>query len=384
MRKQKKIVIYCDQLSGHYLEYIHHIHEGAYLHSDVCYIFVVSEKIQDIKSELTWSKSDNIIYHFLSEKDIIESNSIIVKSYRKSRLIKKIVQQYTVDEIFFISIMGFLPMITFLLPKGIKISGIVYLIYLYRWKEAVAIQKISDCIKYLLLSKRSNFKNIFILNDKSSAKYLNWKYNSTKFIYLPDPYLPIDISKTTNVRKNYSIPEANIVCLHFGGLAERKGTLKILEAIELLNENELKNKTFIFAGKINADIKEQFYEKYNNIKFKVQVLCFDEFCEYTFLASLTLSSDYILLPYSNTAQSSGIIGYGAQFNIPVIVPMEGLLGKLVRKYNLGYPTDITTSDRIANFIKTTTISSLSKSKKSKYIIEHTISEFTDVIFKEII
>lgn len=47
-------------------------------------------------------------------------------------------------------------------------------------------------------------------------------------------------------------------------------------------------------------------------------------------------TDYVLVPYKNVEQSSGIIGYAAQYNKPVIGPSEGLLGELIREYRLGY------------------------------------------------
>ena len=46
-------------------------------------------------------------------------------------------------------------------------------------------------------------------------------------------------------------------------------------------------------------------------------------------------ADYILIPYKNTAQSSGVISYASQFCVPVIGPAEGLLGNLIRKFDMG-------------------------------------------------
>ena len=43
----------------------------------------------------------------------------------------------------------------------------------------------------------------------------------------------------------------------------------------------------------------------------------------------------LLAPYNGTAQSSGIIAYAAHYRKPVIVPDEGLLGRLVKRYELG-------------------------------------------------
>lgn len=347
---RKRVLIFDDQLSGHHLEYIHHLHEGACANIEIDFIFAIPEKFQELKGQLVWKKSDNVQYHFLSNDEINPSGNLLIQSYRKSKIVKKIALDYAVDEVFFIELMGFLPVITFIMPKKVKISGIIYLIYLYRWKYSSLTLKIADSLKYLLLSKRQHFKTVFILNDKSAPVYLNKKFNTSKFSYLPDPYQPIDESNVQNIREKYEIPHKNIVYLHFGGLSFRKGTLKILDTLEMLDEYELKGKSFIFAGEIFDDIRNEFYQRYRNIQDKVQILCFDEFCEYPFLGSLCLSSDFILLPYSNTTHSSGVIGYASQFQTPVIVPKQGLLGKLVKRYRLGFLMEDSSTLSIKDFL----------------------------------
>ena len=353
----------------------------AEISTTVEFIFALPLEFQELKNKLVWIDSDNIKFHLIQNSDIYLNGGALSNAYKKSKLVKKIALQYSVNEVFFIALMGFLPAISFVLPKNIKISGIIYLVYLYRWKSSSLTLKILDSLKYLLLSKRDNIKSVFILNDESAPVFLNKKFNTSKFTYLPDPFIPINESDIQNIRCKYEIPQNNIVYLHFGGLSLRKGTLKILNAIEILEEDDLRGKTFIFAGKIYPDIKGEFYSKYNNIRNKVQILCFDKFCDYSFLGSLCLSSDFILLPYSNTAQSSGIIGYGAQFNIPVVVPNSGLLGKLVKKYKLGYSTDISSREKIADFIKNKPVNNYYKNKKSCYIVEHSTSQFIQPIFR---
>lgn len=383
MTTRKRILIYDDLLIGHHLEYIHHLHKGACEYNQIDFIFAVPEKFHDLKNKLKWKNSDNIKFHFLQNSPDITKGNLLSKSIRRSKTVKKIALQYSVNEVLFITIMGFLPAITFVMPKKIKISGIIYLIYLYRWKYSSLTLKIVDSLKYLLLSKRTNFKSVFILNDKSAPVYLNRKFNTSKFTYLPDPYQPIEESNLQNIREKYEVPEENTVYLHFGGLSSWKGTLKILDALKILNEEESKDKSFIFAGKINGNIRDEFYQKYYHIKDKIQVLCFDEFCDFSFLGSLCLSSDFILLPYSNTAQSSGIIGYGAQFNIPVVVPNSGLLGKLVRKYNLGYSIDIGSDKKIADFIRNNSTDNYYKNKGSNYMVERNPSHFIQHIFRRL-
>ena len=173
---KKKILIFEDTLSGHRLEYLNHIYEGATEKPDVKFIFAVPSDFIKIKDKLIWNKAENVVFHFFKKDEINKKTSAISNSFYKSRLVKKIVLEYSIDEVFLISLMHFLPFITFLIPSRVKISGIIYLIYLYRWKYSSIVLKIQDYTKYLLLSKRNNFKRIFLLNDKSAPLFLNKKF----------------------------------------------------------------------------------------------------------------------------------------------------------------------------------------------------------------
>jgi hypothetical protein len=85
-----------------------------------------------------------------------------------------------------------------------------------------------------------------------------------------------------------------------------------------------------------------------------------------------------LIPYKNSEQSSGVLGYAAQFNIPVVGPSSGLLGKLIKKNKLGYTINDITSASLAYFI------SNSKNNENiiinNYLDNRTVSTFIETIF----
>jgi glycosyltransferase involved in cell wall biosynthesis len=257
------------------------------------------------------------------------------------------------------------------------------MIYLYRWKEASILKKLEDALKYLLFVKMLIFNKILILNDSASARYLNKKFNTNKFQFLPDPYVPIVNSDLSNIREELKISENKIVFLHFGDLSPQKGTLEILNAIELLSNAELDNLCFIFAGRVNKDIKKEFHLKLNTQNKRTQILFFEGFFDYSFIGSLCLSCDYMLLPYKRTSQSSGLIGYAAQFNKPVIAPDEKLLGKLVRKYNLGIAIKNLNPSSLASTIKELD-KNLNRENNSNYMKINNVANFSNVIFNELI
>lgn len=376
----KRVLIYNDDLNGHQIEYLHHLYIGASQHKENDYIFAIPEGVNIHESVYNWDSASNIRIHYINSQYLnIKGRKSILTSYKKSKIVYDIAKLYSVSDVMLILFMQYLPMIACLFWNNFKVSGIIYSIYLYRWNESTFSQKIQDVLKFLLLSKSSVFKNIFILNDRSSTIHLNKIYKTKKMKYLPDPFVEIPKFEITDIRTKLNISSETIVFSHLGGMDYRKGTIEILKAIEMLSVQDLYNKCFIFAGKVYDDIKIDFYKILEEQRVRVRIICFDEFCDYSFLGSLCNSSDYILLPYSNTSQSSGIIGYCAQFNVPAVVPNEKLLGKLVRKYKLGYLMEGNSHIEIANFIVNSK-KGLYDFKGDKYIKENNVYYFNKVIF----
>ena len=155
------------------------------------------------------------------------------------------------------------------------------------------------------------------------------------------------IIQPKSIRHELHIPDENTVFLHFGSLERRKGSLEILRAIELIDAEKLSNCSFVFAGRVFDDMKTDFYALINSLQQKCQLILYDEYCSAELLADLCYSCDFILMPYQVTAQSSGMLGYAANFEKPVIGPSDGLVGKLIRKYHLGITIPTIKADSIA-------------------------------------
>lgn len=367
----QRILIFEPDISGHKLEYIHHLFLAAKSDYNNQYIFVINKDYCH-NSSLEWkTNGTNIIF------DLLSSDTQDKKGYSFCKLLKKKVKFHRTNRVFLISLMRSLPFLPlFFLGKNVKLSGIIYLIYLYRWRNSTLYTKSMDILKYLILSRFSLFHKVFILNDKVAPMILNKLYSTYKFTYLPDPFFPLQISGT-KFSKCIEIPQGRITYLHFGALSYRKGTLEILKAIELLSVEERKKYSFIFAGKISEGIKKDFYKLSSRLQLDTNIIIIDKFCTYELLGYLCEISNYILMPYKETAQSSGVIGYAAQFLSPVIAPSEGLIGKLVRRYKLGFCIKDLDPQHLCNFIR------LNKTKiiSDSYLKEHTLKEFNEIILK---
>ena len=369
-------LIFDNTLFGHHLEYINHLYNGAYRYKDEEFIFAVPKnEWEKNQGKCEWSKANNIRWVMLDDDECLKASqgSLIGRCLRLSRLIKRVALKENVDRIKLISLADVIPFLPLLLPASVKLSGIIYKIYLRAPKSG--IRGLIDRFRYKIMAKNGSMGKVFILNDPRSAERLNQIYNSDHFLTLADP-IPTIENKVMDLRPELGISQNSKIYLHFGAMDERKGTLEILQAIGLMTPQELSGRTFIFAGRVNRKIKDRFYELVDKIRqLGADIIIRDEFCTYDFLHSLCYTSDYILMPYLLTDLSSGVLGYAAIYGKSVIGPNSGLIGELIRDNELGVAIDIS-PESLKEAILCPQISS-SESGRRKYIERNTKNRFVE-------
>lgn len=336
-----RILIYDFSLSGHHLEYLHYYYQAASLQPENEFVFCIPSDFEEKKRMYEWKEKNNVTFHYIDNETIDSCNkgNICIKGIKKSKAISIACKKYACNEIFLTMLMEVVPFILFFIPKNTKISGILYQIYLYEIEQISFIKKIVTTTRFWFLTKSKKSKRVFVLNDKESANKFNNIYHTNIFCHLPDPIPEIYLSECRDLREELNIKKDDKIVLHFGGLEKRKGTLDILKAIIQNQDNTLDQTTFVFAGKIGASIKDEFYSLYNIAKQKVNIYVFDEFCPYQFIYNLCFTSDVILMPYYFSNLSSGVLGYASVFKKPVIGPSKGLIGNIINKYNMGITLD---------------------------------------------
>lgn len=374
---KKRILIFDTEVTGHHIEYLHHLLIKARSSQDD-YIFCLSEDFIEAKgTEFDWSYGDNVVFKYVNTVKANEEVSMLKKAYRKCKLLHSVIMSCDVTHVFLVSLITFIPFLPLFVPSKIRVSGIIYNIYLYRWKNSSILLRTLDVLKYIILSYSKCINSVYILNDEASTRILNMIYKTKKYRFLVDPYIPLKDSCVSLDSLNIKV--GNTVYFHFGSLSERKGTLEILKAIKLIEREYLSRITFIFAGKIQRSIQDEFYRLYREIHISksCQIIIIDKFCDYELIGKLCKQSDILLMPYKIVSQSSGVIGYAAQYNTPVLAPAKGLIGKLVKKYMLGYLIDKVTPYDIATFI----IKGPDKTKKvsTEYLDVNTVDNFINSI-----
>lgn len=362
------------------MEYIHHIYMGMVDRANEEFIIVVPQEFEEKRSLYKWPKADNIRFELINNKKSSNEDTeggIIRRALRLSRLLHKYVRMEKTDSVFLISFMDYLPFLPFFISSNVKVSGIIYKIYLYRWKRSSWKIKLGDVLKYVLISKSKNISTAFILNDAPAARRFNTLYKTGKFHFITDPYNAVDYTPKS-IRNILKIDIESKVFLHFGGLNRRKGTLEILKAVKLLDDKQKRLYTFIFAGKVYKPIYQEYYALVRELQPSSNIIVIDSFVSNEQLADLCVTSDFILAPYSGTIQSSGVLGHAAYWGKPVIGPSQGLVGKLIKRHNLGVALSEITPETLADVMYSIEKYELNSSYKEEIAIKN----FLKAIFEK--
>jgi len=332
-----RTLIFEPTITGHHLEYLHHIYIGAAERPDDEFIFAVPhEEWEVMRDKQTWPVADNIRWVMLDDDEChrLCLGSMLAQSWRLSCLIRRIALQNNIDRILLISLAGAIPFLPLMLPSRIKVSGIIYKIYLRAPKKG--LRSILDRVRYTIMAHSRSMSRVFILNDPRSTHELNRSYHTDRFVTLPDPVPEVNPEDLRDLKPELGISADTKVFLHFGAMGERKGTLVILRALCVMTKDELADKAFIFAGRVGKSISDEFYRLVEQAKSRgAKIVVRDEFVTYEILNNLCHTADCILMPYLFTDLSSGALGYAAVHNIPVIGPETGLIGELIRDNGLG-------------------------------------------------
>lgn len=365
-----KALILVTGSDGHHLEYVEHLLQMTYQSEDT-FVFCLHPRFRNFDS-ISKFKSDNVIIEYMSDSEVQFPINRLLYSYKVCRLLKNKINKHEANKVFLIMLMPFGPFVFLPIWGNVKISGIIYNIYLYKWKTEGWVAKCYDVMRFWLMARNKNIKSVFILNDQTSSQQLNDIYKSEKFIYLVDPFRPIEnLSDKYNLRKKY---KDKTIVSHIGHLKERKGSYDILRAIDKMDKDLLSKFVFVFAGK--AEDEPLFANLINNAKTKCPVEWYNGFLRFEEMGEIVNSSDLLLLPYHNTNQSSGIISYGAQFSVPVAVPNADLLAALVKTYKLGYLMNGYSIDDIISFLQGVTPQ---KNSGADYLKVNNVNSFISII-----
>ncbi|MDJ0737488.1 MAG: glycosyltransferase family 4 protein [Nostocaceae cyanobacterium] len=210
---------------------------------------------------------------------------------------------------------------------------------LQQWREKLFLSRILQ---------NPNLKNLFCL-DPFVVKHLD-KFNShVKGVPLPDPVetFPDSQLNSGNLRENLGIDAKRKIFLLFGALTTRKGIYQLLDAISALSPELCQKMCLLLVGESNieAQLKSRIAEICESKP--VQIISRYEFISEQEIPAYFQLADVVLSPYQRHVGMSGILLLAAAAQKPVLSSDYGLMGEIVRRYELGLTVDSTVPKEIS-------------------------------------
>lgn len=250
---------------------------------------------------------------------------------------------------------------------------------LQQWRERITLGRILH---------HPQLQTLFCL-DPFAVKAIEPDRYNAQIVHLADPVQPYPSIQPdlTAFRTKLGIKKHRRVFLLFGALDARKGIYQLLDAIALLPPELGQNICLLLVGKINATERV-------SIRSKIAALCQTAPIQliecYDFIPGHDVSSyfqlaDVVLALYQKHVGMSGILLLAAAAGKPVLSSDYGLMGELVRLYQLGLAVDSTDPTAIAKALSACLLELSEtlgdRSQMKVFAEQNSIDRYTSKIFQ---
>lgn len=252
---------------------------------------------------------------------------------------------------------------------------------LQQWREKFSLSKVLN---------NSQLKTLFCL-DPFAIKYINETNRENKAVYLPDP-VQVYSNLSSNLDKlklSLEIDHYRQVYLLFGDLSKRKGLDKLLEAIALLPSNLCQKLCLLLVGSMTENNYKKCLSTITQLtnSLPVQIVIKNQYIPETEIQNYFELADVILAPYQRHVGMSGILNRAAVAQKPILSSSYGLMGEIIRRYQLGLAVDSTKVTAIAEGLTEFLIKSPDKycdlDSMKRYAEQNSPQHFANVIFENL-
>nr|RNJ65923.1 MAG: glycosyltransferase [Leptolyngbya sp. IPPAS B-1204] len=262
--------------------------------------------------------------------------------------------------------------------------------YTPTWKER--IQQLRERIFLSRLLAHPQLKTLLCLDPFAVSSINQCFSGSAKAVHLPDP---VEFQVPEQDQVNYLKAELGIepdrkVFLAFGLLAdERKGTRQLLDALHTLEPELCRKLCILLVGEpfqagqttleawlspVSESLPVQIVTKFGYIPESEVPLYFR-------------LADAVLAPYQKHQGMSGILLLAAAAQKPVLSSNYGLMGDMLRRYELGVAIDTTIPDEITQGLTRLLcepFNSLCNPEQMKSLANlHSVEQFASTIFQHL-
>ena len=190
--------------------------------------------------------------------------------------------------------------------------------------------------------------------DPYAPAYYNSRLGTRKMRYLTD-YL-VETPPFSSPREHFNVPANKTIIAFFGRIDRRKGCLNFLSGLRaFLNSNpsEAKRVGVAFVGQVDAPIAEEFESSIEEIKTvypDLWLMIENRFLSNEEVSTFFEAADVVCALYPKHTGMSGQLTLAARHRCLVLGSRHGLLGELIRRFDLGEICDATDSLSVAKGI----------------------------------
>lgn len=202
--------------------------------------------------------------------------------------------------------------------------------------------------------RQTQLTQLFCL-DSFAVDRLKRRKTGRKVSAIADPVqaFPRDDLRTQLLKRRLGIAHDRQVFLLFGAITDRKGIHQLLDSLELLTPREMAKTCILIVGTLaDAPDAAQIRHRINALSHycPVQVIHVEDYVPESDIPHYFQMSDVVLAIYQRHVGMSGILVRAAIAQKPVLSSDYGLMGAVVKRYQLGKTIDATQPTEIAHSI----------------------------------
>ena len=207
-----------------------------------------------------------------------------------------------------------------------------------------------------LVVRRRSLQTLFCLDPFVIPTLNRWAGRNVA-TYLPDPVevYPTTAADAAVLQQQLGIEPMRRVLLVFGQLDERKGLFTLIEALKRLSSAQQSNWCLLLVGPVDDGIAPALNSSLNTLTTQttVQLVRHHSFVNEKDIQPYFMASDLIATLYQRHIGMSAVLVRAAAAGKPVLSSNYGLIGQLVRTWNLGQAVDaenpVIVADALATF-----------------------------------
>ncbi len=252
------------------------------------------------------------------------------------------------------------------------------------WREK--FWQIRDKIFLSRILRHSHLQTLYCL-DPFVVEHLEQFNGIVKAIHLADPveiynYPDAHVKK---IKESLGIEPNRTVFLMFGALRKRKGIYQLLDAIALLSSELCEKFCLLLVGPVSSDPLIQKRIKEISESLPIQIVKYDKFVPDQEIQPYFQIADVILAPYQRHIGMSAILVRAAAAQKPVLSSNYGLMGQMIKHYQLGMAVDTTIPNEITKglmqFLQESPKEFGDSSQMKSFAERNTAQKFANVILE---